>query len=374
MKRLAWAALAFCCGAIQAQDAPLAALRATILSLREHPNDHRDTRGATPALTMAKHQLRDWIESRLAGFPSGGDEAVLAEQLHAGLRDFKLFCDDDRECFPSNLGYLDEIRVNREQGFLVVRTAVGIWCGYDYSAYIYQASGGHWQRIWEDEHNTYTKTGYLPQMIHEVRITEPDASGSRLLLTLGSRPGCALAFPPVYYRVWRVRPGGAAAKLLLDGSETVNDDGYPPVHGTITLDDVRIGFTAGGTGYGSSHKAVRHFQVRGDKVTQVDPIAETPRDFVEEWLSGSWKQSGPRSESPSLRQWHAKLHRDDGMGDFPDPPMQCSSSPELWQIATHLHDAPKLYYLVRWKQPYKFTMVGISEGPLCASTATDERK
>lgn len=41
-----------------AQDAQLAALRATVMSLRRHPNDHRETRGATAELTG----IRNYIE------------------------------------------------------------------------------------------------------------------------------------------------------------------------------------------------------------------------------------------------------------------------------------------------------------------------
>src|SRR5580700_2092827 len=89
-----------------AQDIRLDALRSTLVPLREHANDrlsneHDDSRGATPALTVAKHQLRDWIETRLAAFPETGDTAALAAEFHAGLRDAHLFCDD---CFPSFRG------------------------------------------------------------------------------------------------------------------------------------------------------------------------------------------------------------------------------------------------------------------------------
>jgi hypothetical protein len=117
----------------------------------------------------------------------------------------------------------------------------------------------------------------------------------------------------------------------------------------------------GGTGYGFSHQAVRRYAVHGDKVEQVDPIATTPRDFVEEWLGSPWAQSAGRSDSASLKEWHQKLHREDGMGDFPGPTLHCSANPDLWQVSTHLHDAPEMYYLVRWRQPDHFTMAGVSE-------------
>ena len=91
---------------------------------------------------------------------------------------------------------------------LIVRTAVGIWCGYDYSAYIYKWRGGRWQRVWENEQNTYTAKNYRPQTLHDVRISPPDDKGNRLLMTLGSQPGCASGFQPIYYRVWPMKSGG----------------------------------------------------------------------------------------------------------------------------------------------------------------------
>lgn len=358
---------------MQAPEPQLAALRSTIVPLREHANDNREIRGATKELTTAKHQLRDWIESRLAKFAQDGEQGALAEELHAGVRDSQLFCDDDKECFPSYLGYLDEIQVNREGEFLIVETAVGIWCGFDYSAYVYKWNGGRWQRIWENEQNTYTETKYLPQIIHAVQISSPDANGNRLLMTLGARPGCSAAFQPVYFRVWPMNARNEVQSApVLDAAEMVSAVD-PPIEGRLKPDDVLLTFTVGGTGYGESHKAVRHFEVRGGRARQVDPIAVTPRDFVEEWLGASWTQSAGRSESASLKPWHAKLHRDDGQGDFPDPAMRCTGSSDLWQIGTHLHDAPKTYYLVRWRKPYSFAMVGVSGNPYPDCTIADPK-
>ena len=365
MTRLVLALILGCLGLsapLSGQDKQLAAVRVTLLSLRQHPNDHRETRGATPQLTVVKHQLRDWIEFHLSTLPRTGKEKALAEELHAGLRDAELFCNDESLCFPSSLGFLDDIQVSRDDEFLMFQTAVGIWCGYDYSAYVYQWIGSGWRRVWQSEQDAYTEKEYLPQIIHAVHISAPDAARNRLVLTLGSKPGCASAFQPVYYRVWRISENPQTSRLLLQESELANVGGDPPIRGKVGPDDVLVGFEVGGTGYGSSHQAVRHYEVRASAVRQVDPIATTPRDFVEEWLSLPWTQSASRSESPALKEWYSKLHRDDGMGDFPEPAVHCTS-PDLWQIATHLHELPEMYYLIRWRQPYRFTMSGVSDRP-----------
>jgi hypothetical protein len=365
--RAAFIALLLGCSAAAAQQSSLSDLRATLLAMRpqgdQRSDVNRQTRGATPRLTQAKRQLRDWMERRLASFPQKGDEDALARDMGDLVRDAGLICEP--RCPNNYLGYLDAVRVGREREFLVVRTSLGIWCGYDESAYVYGFSAGRWQRLWESEQDDYRPKHYLPQSVVAVQISSPDAAGNRLLLSLGSQPGCSSGFQPVYWRLWRISNG--RTKFLLERSEFANVGNYPPVQATVGIDDVRIQLTIGGTGYGSSHEAIRHFAIHGDRVEQIDPVAPTPRDFVEEWLDAPWTRSARWSEAPQqLKAWHDKLHREDGMGDFPEPARRCSD-PGLWQVATHFHDAPETYYTVRSQQPEHFTMLRISEraDPAC---------
>ena len=343
-----------------AQDNQLAAVRSTLVPLRAHREERRDTRGATSELTTAKHQLRDWIESRLSKFANTGDPDTIADEFNATLRESQMFCEE--ECLATFfLGYLSDVKVSRERDYLVVQTSLGIYCGYDESAYVYQWTNNRWQRVFETEQNVYTAKGYAPQTIHAVHISLPGKDGERLLLTLGSKPGCASAFQPVYSRVWRLDARHGSPKLLLQTTEVGYMGRFPPVKGRVAPDDLLIELSLGGIGYGLSHQVLRHYEIRGDKVKQVDPTEPTPRDFVEEWLDAPWKQAAERSESAALKEWHDKLHRDDGLGDDPDPALHCSNRPELWQVGIERHDQPqKTYYMVRWRTPYRFSMVAVS--------------
>jgi hypothetical protein len=353
------------CGAARTRDSGLSDLRMALEALRPHAQEHRDTRGATPALTAIKRGLRDWAEARLAAFGQDGDEDSLNRQFQEAFASAGLLCPDG--CSLTALGYVDAVRVRRQGEFLTVETSVGIACGYDDSAYVYEWRAGGWRRIFETKQENYTKTGYLPQTIYAVQVSAPDPSGARLVLSLGSRPGCSNAFQPLYYRLWRIGPAGSP-RLLLDASETAYIGAYPPVRAILSAAEVRLEFTAGGTGYGEGHQAERHFAVNGTGVRQVEPIAPTPRDFVEEWLAAPWTQSVKLSESASLQPWHAKFHRDDGLGDFPDPPVDCAADPELWQIGIRLHGVEgETFYLVRWRQPDHFTLASIADHPLCSA-------
>lgn len=353
------------CGAAGAQDSGLSGLRAALEALRPHAQERRDTRGATPALTAIKHRLRDWAEMELSEFNEKTDEDAFNRRLQEAAGRAGLVCPDG--CSLTALGYVDAVRVHRQGEFLTVETSVGIACGYDDSAYVYERRAGGWRRIFETEQDTYTPSGYLPQTIYSIQISAPDASGARLVLSLGSRPGCSNAFQPLYYRLWGIGLAGPP-KLLLDSSETAYIGAYPPVRATLSAAEVRLEFTAGGTGYGEGHQAQRHFVIRDGRATQLEPIAPTPRDFVEEWLAAPWKQVAQWSESASLEAAHNRLHRDDAMGDFPDPPVECAVDPELWQIGIRLHGvAGETFYLVRWRQPDHFAMVSIADLPRCSA-------
>jgi len=356
-------------------QAPPDPLRATIMALREqHPDALREVRGATPLLTTAKHQLRDWIENRLKSFPADGNAEMLGESLNAALEGAGLFCEDFPRCILTSIGSLDRVQVRRERDLLVILTATGIRCGFDYSAYIYQprrADPFQWARVWELEQNTYTEAGYQPQMLHDVRVSERDAEGRYLVLAMGTKPGCSAAYQPAYVRVWRSALNGSQlGDLLLRHEELISLDGETPVRGKVSLEDALVGYTVGGTGYGYSHRALRHFTVRGNRVERTDPIAATPRDFVEEWLAAPWPESAARSDTAGLEQWHRRLHRDDGMGTFPDPAVRCSD--KIWMIATHLRDAPTFYFRVRLAgDNFRYSMAAISDARFADCTQVD---
>ncbi len=176
---------------------------------------------------------------------------------------------------------------------------------------------------------------------------------------------------PLYYRLWRIGGQQAGASLVLDRSETLNDESEPPAIARLTPDDLLMEFSAGGTGYGETHKALRHYEIRGGHAIETDPIAPTARDFVEEWLAASWQDSAARADSPALEEWHRKLHREDGQGDYPEPSLRCTSDPALLEIATHLEGLPKHYFLVRIKAPLEFRMAAIGDHAFPECTVPD---
>jgi hypothetical protein len=367
-----------------AEDTQIPALRAALVATKHLPDAADRIRGASPQLTIAKHQLRDWVELRLKSVPLRGDEAEFARLLNADLRSAGLFCGDDaggKVSCPewTLLGVLNPINLRRTEGFLVLQTGVGIECGFDESAYLYSWSDEGWRRVWQTEQNVYDQKVYQPQTIHEVLVSPYSRTNNYVVLTLGSESWCMSNLHNVYYRVFRLGPD-QSARPLVEGTVWAHIDGDPPIHGSVTVEDVLIEATSAGGLGGMPYEVIRHYRFEHDTVRRIDPLALCPRDFVYEWLSNEWTAAALWSEPATRRtmlDWHEKLGK--RSGEFIYPTMHCPVTPDLWQIGVDYGDPltvpPKAtnYFLVRWRPPFDFTMVEVGDQPWPQCTVKDRK-
>ena len=370
-----WTVLLFACAAPVLGQVPVPEQLKTLLAhARSHSREHPDTRGATPDFANIKKLLREWIESRLPPLTRSDQEIVTAFQLTAELAKAGLVCRYDPQgeevkCPDQDpTGFLGNIKLHQSPGFLVVETGVGIQCGYDESAYIYQWKDDRWQRFWETEQNDYTKDKYLPQYLRQVRISPADYrpqgdNATFLIATVGTQPPwCESNWYPIYYRFWQTK-AGAPAKPLLDENETGRVD--EPIGAAVWPDNVLIEYTVAARD-GLRRRQVRHYHVAPGKIERIDPVALSPSDFVLSWVDGPSKEAIERS-APSVRAalevWRRKV---EDVPDFIDPTCRCKQRPDLWQVG--MEDAqvpprPRAYFLIRWRPPYHFSMVGVSTHP-----------
>jgi len=364
-------------------DARLAALHDTLHSLETYSPLSTGYTAAGPKLTRAKHLLRDWIESQLSTVENDGDETKASERINKALENAGVVpLKDDQNL----LGSLGGVRLRWDSGLLVVITAVGILCEVDESAYAYKRIDGKWQRIWQSEQDDYQN--YWSQHIKAVHIWQSHQRGKQegasYILTLGNEGGCHSAWHKVYYRIWRLNASGE--KILVNESR----DGYMRVQGYIVGSitnspmhfdgpvDVIIEFTQGSVDVAvHNREAIRHFVIEGDQVRRVAPVALSPRDFVDEWITSPWSESQQWSLSKEQSAWHRKLHADFVGGTFTGDTMHCQT-PDLWQVSFEPHNAnrnfepdPAVYFLIRWTPPYRFALAGISDHPWPRCTQPD---
>jgi hypothetical protein len=124
-----------------------------------------------------------------------------------------------------------------------------------------------------------------------------------------------------------------------------------------------------------NREAVRHYVIEGDQVRRIAPVALSPRDFVDEWMTQPWSESRGWSSSPSVSEWHRKLHGE--RGEFLDDTMHCRT-PDLWQVGFEIFNGDKqwkgntrVFFLIRWTPPYRFTLIGTGDRPWPKCTEPD---
>jgi hypothetical protein len=344
----------------RAEDPALGELHGLLEPLRKHAAGNtydapgfwtRNSSGdllrfAPLALTPAKQHLRGWIERRLAISPQNVGVGALMAELDTGLSHADLFCQKTpREDSPDRCQYehadwnatgfvYPGIKVDRlGRDLLVVRAGLGIECGADTSAYAYVWRGGRWQRIWQDELPIQDGIPYWPRTIDSVSVSpvDPD-SGTRLVMALGNMDWCSSTFYPVYARLWRLSADGANPKLLLDLDERAWLGDEPPLSGYVSLHDALIDFMRPGIDSDGAHEALLHFEIKGDSVRRVDPLARTARGFIEEWLYMEWPQSRNwvATGAGDLSRWHAKFRDHQVHASFVQA-LRCREKHE-WQV------------------------------------------
>jgi hypothetical protein len=379
-----------------ADDSGLREVARTIAVVRTTRGANTD-RDAGPELTPVKQAMRKWVEQSLDAAPTdmrnepdANRLKTLSDRLYSALKTADLTCDPakpgkdrcsgdpDAVTFDAR-GYIDGVSLTylNEGRYLLVKTGVGVLCGFDASAYIYEARNGHWRLLLQTEQDDYGKD-YAPQNFLSVTISPTHVGWNEpapppLVLTLGYSPWCASNWQAIYTRLWRAAPNDPAPKPLIDTNDTLymGDDGVAASN--LTDHDVLLQFRGQSIDGGILVRpVVRHYLVGDhDQINRVAPIALNPDDFVDEWLSGDWKDavkwSALTNRSTALAQWHKSMHRQFIFGDFDGQPTQCTADPTLWQVGFTLskgldddpHPQIAAHFLVRWMAPYGFTMVDV---------------
>ncbi len=334
-------------------------------------------RGGHPGLTVIKHDLRAWVESRIVRLAPGSDERALAATLNRELRQAGLFCESEQKDFNclEKLGFLGQVELRWRGPFLMAKTGVSILCGLDESAYLYRRGQTGWERIWESEENDYAEDKYRPRRIKSVLVSQSQGEFDRLVLSLGASEGCYSVWHGIYYRLHRVTLN-EKPQTLLDEAEAGNVGSEPPVWGRVTADSALVVYSTYSVDPSRvTRKTVRHYRIAGKQVLRTDPVALSPIEFVDEWLGCSWAESAkwtePNSAQPPRAAYEAVQHRVVG-GEFNGYPRHCKDHPDLWQVEYKPYDdGSSTYFLVRWRPPLTFRMVAAAAEPWGDCTEAD---
>lgn len=350
--------------------------------LRECPR-YEDTRCASPRIDRIKHLLRDRIEAALTRASADVDPAVLERAPGIVPPRTRAEDGDSPDDGNADVGALD-LSLRRNGADLELRTSIGITCGTDDSAYLYRWNGKGWRRYWQSE-QPYARNGrYRPRQLTSVQV----APETGLVIATGVETWCSSAWHEAHYQLWRAAPG-QGQRLLLDGRDFayLGEIDGPLAARLGNDDDVYVEFLVASVDPAlHSRPTLRHYRTEGGRVRRIDPIALSPVNFVEEWLTAAWPHAAAWTEPSarhSARHWH-EATRDRRTGgvltaESPDGAgraLRCRADGELWQVALDFPEASKTrrhaWFLVRKTDPYRFRLAAVAGRPWPNCTGDDD--
>jgi hypothetical protein len=255
-----------------------------------------------------------------------------------------------------DFGYLYDVTVRqpaRQPDLMAVVTNLTIPCGSDASLNLYHRNGAAWQLVLVEESNGY-KNISGGQGSFQFAISPPDAEGNWYVVSADVNPWCSSNWQQLRYKV--LRPGEDANHpvVLLDEHTSIYLGTDQPYRLILNPKGFEIRSVAA-QGLDDSiltREHIQNYEVSGNRVTRIPPLALAPEDFLDEWVGMKWEDASTWASSADvakLQHWHDRLSRDgpakiDTEFDFVQL-CKASEKTAKWQIGLQLegsgeHDLP----------------------------------
>lgn len=301
------------------------AIATTLGVLQGIPVGEEET-GVPPDVNLlmanAKHDLRDLAQQVLKSQPGNATEIAPAVQsaLIAALASEGIAAGGESAKY-GDIASIEVVAPPGHRDLLAVVVALSIPCGSDSALFLFRHERD-WRLVYEREEDDYDSiSGALGTF--GWKVSPPDEQGRFLVVTSSISPWCSSAWHQLRYQVDRVEPGHAVAVPI--DHDTITSYEWD-VELEATADSYSIHFNGSSLDPAILVRSYRlHYVVDGDRPVRVDPIADSPRDFVEEWL-GMSKDTAARwgaGDPETLAERH------EGFSEF-GPTGRCSEN--LWQV------------------------------------------
>lgn len=253
---------------------------------------------------------------------------------------------------------------------LGVTAQFDIECGSDLVLSVFAPRGGVWREALRVQSPPYKTVGG-GLWAFDYTLSEPDESGRWYTAIKSVAPWCVSTWSEIRYAAYRATSVPLHPKTLVSGKDSIwwgNDD-----LGRIRVgkSDLEIRFHAESIdGAVHNREWIRHYAVTGDTVRRIPPLADSARDFADEWTVLAWKDAAPWTERRSLarlQRLHATLHKD--RFEF-NSVRSCTGAPNRTQI--EVGDDPDHYYLQVLGSGGAFTMLDVARQPDPSCTGANQ--
>jgi len=332
---------------------------------------------AQQTIATMKSALGDFISAYLQCVSLQPDPARITSDLSALGHAFEMPSGPiPKEDIPPDFGKFGfelsfHTRLFENPRLLGVTANFSIECGGDTVLLIFSRSAESWKEVlrWQKRPYATVAGGTLA---FDYGISPPDDAGQWFLVTHDVAPWCSSTWSDIRYSVLRPTPDPDRPKSLFSGSDFMwwgNED-----FGTLAVQkgafDLR--FHSASIDAGVHNRVwIRHYSVIGDAIRRIQPVAVSPRDFVDEWIVSPWRQAAQWSSNSAiaeLRQahdeWSRRKKTDINLLEYYSV-HRCAEIPGRYQVEVAEETGPKFetarsfYFQVRGNGDY--TMLRVSD-------------
>ncbi|HEX8126189.1 MAG TPA: hypothetical protein VF548_11450 [Allosphingosinicella sp.] len=266
---------------------------------------------AARRIEAVKDRMRDFVRSMMACAPTSVDPAALAAAM-AQRSGVSQTAPSDSAAPPEDRHgsaiAFDVSRVEAQPDMLAVVATLGIKCGSDSILILYRRTRPGWREVMVRRAEPYSevKGGWGDLRF---AVSPADATGNWFVATVSTTPWCTSAWQGMPFEL--ARPGAAPErpKVIFRGRNTI----YLGNESDLVLKAEPGAFEIRNDGSSLDpevliRRHVRRYSVAGDSVRRVQPVAESVRDFADEWISSPWAEAKDWSgRDPALAAAHKAL-------------------------------------------------------------------
>jgi hypothetical protein len=144
-------------------------------------------------------------------------------------------------------------------------------------------------------------------------VSPSDQGGRWFVVTHDVAPWCSSTWSTIRYAVLRPDVAPQHPKVVFSSDDWMwwGSDDFGSL--TVETETFDLRFHSQSIDGGVHNRVwIRHYSVMGDAVKRTQPVAVTPRDFVDEWMVSPWTQAeewSARNTLATLRRSHAEWAR-----------------------------------------------------------------
>lgn len=262
-------------------------------------------------IEAAKDRLLDFVRTMMACAPTSVEPAVLAAAMdqRGGAPDPPP--GDPGSPPPDRHGTAvayEVSRVDSDPDMLAVVVTLGIKCGSDSMLTLYRRTRPGWRELMVRRAEPYSEVRGGWQDLR-FAVSPADSAGNWFVATVSTTPWCTSAWQGLPYELARPGPSPDRPIVFFRGRNTV----YLGNESDLTLEAERDAFEIrhDGSSLDSEilvRRHVRRYAVTGGSVRRIQPVAESARDFADEWIDSPWAEAKQWSGSdPALAAAHSAI-------------------------------------------------------------------